>query len=247
MDDLQALSLQLDWGVDEALAASPVVRWRVEAAVDTPAARARPSAPPLPSTAADTQPELAAITTIGALYDTWAQFGGCGLRATATTTVRPSGEGARHVLMLGDAPSADDDRAGLAFSGPSGAMLDRVLASAGLGRADISLAHLVPWRPPGNRPPSEAELRVCLPFVYRLLQLSAPRRVVLMGQGAARMLLGSNDRLSRLRGRWQDLTIPNHPHPISAMAMAPVESWLRSPAGKRDTWDDLLLLCSSLD
>ena len=241
LDDAGLLRLQSEWGADEALAAEPVSRLR-PAAASHAVLQAPALAPAVPVLA----PPVVQAATIHALYDSWAAFDGCALRATATSIVRPSGAVPASILMLGDAPSADDDRTGVAFAGATGALLDRVLASAGLGRDQVLLAHLIPWRPPGGRPPSEAELRSCLPFVHQLLRLAGALHVVLMGQAAIRLLLDRDERPSRLRGRWQDLVVPDQPQPMSALAMAPAEAWLRTPSAKRDTWNDMLLLRSRL-
>ena len=82
--------------------------------------------------------------------------------------------------MIAEAPGADDDRTGVAFAGSAGQTLDRVLGSAGLDRSSLLLTHLVPWRPPGGRAPTDAEVQACLPFLLRLLQLVRPERLVLL-------------------------------------------------------------------
>ena len=241
MDDLAALRLMVDWGADEALGDQPVSR--LNEAPPPHAAIAMVPAQPVVRPAAN----MSDLLTVDALYDAWAAFDGCPLRATATSTVRPSGTVGARVIMIGDAPSADDDRSGFAFSGATGAVVDRVLGSVGLDRSQVLFAHLVPWRPPGNRPPSEAEVRACLPFSRRLLSLSGATHIVLMGQSACRALLGTDERISRLRGRWQELVLPDGPAPMSALAMAPAENWLRNSSCRQDAWFDLVLLRSTLD
>lgn len=245
MDDLAKLRLMMDWGADEALSDQPISRMNAVPAVllaapAVPAARAAAPAVQLSS-------DLSGVATVAALYDAWTNFDGCPLRITATSTVRPSGMVGARVLLLGDAPSADDDRSGAAFSGATGVVVDHVLESAGLDRNQVLLAHVVPWRPPGNRPPSDAEMQACLPFVNRLLRLSGATHVGLMGQAACRMLLGTDARLSRLRGRWQDMTLSDGGASMSTLAMAPAENWLRTANSRRDTWADFVLLRSTLD
>ncbi len=259
MDDLATLRLLIEWGADEALGDAAVARWRVPAAAPVVSAPMLPGPVlpgpvlpgpvlpmPIPGVVVPGGVGVESIATISSLYDAWAAFGGCALRATATSIVRPAGRPGSSLLLLGDAPGADDDRSGQAFSGALGAVLDRVLGSIGLDRSRYLAAHLVPWRPPGNRPPSEAELRACLPFVHRLIQLSGASRCVLMGQAAARMLLATDMRLGRLRGKWQDLPIPDLGAPVSAMVMAPADAWVRTPASRKETWSDVVLLASTL-
>ena len=90
--------------------------------------------------------------------------------------MRPAGSANARLVLIADAPGNDDDRSGTAFSGPAGVTIERVMGSIGLTRADMLLTTLVPWRPPGNRPPSESEIQACLPFLHRLLMIVQPRR-----------------------------------------------------------------------
>lgn len=253
MDSLAALRLQVEWGADEALGEEP--RDHFQAAPVLVPGRAPLVAPPVPSAAPAPRPapaaarSQAAASAAGTLADLHAAldaFDGCALRATATTTVRPDGNPAARLVLVAEAPGADDDRAGTAFAGPSGQALDRVLRSIGLDRSAILLSHLVPWRPPGGRAPTEAEIQVCLPFLLRLLGLVRPDRLVLLGAAPARALCGSNDSIRRLRGRWLQAALPGG-EPIAALPMLPWDQWLRSPAGRRDCWADLLALRLSLD
>ncbi|MGI4806615.1 MAG: uracil-DNA glycosylase family protein, partial [Janthinobacterium lividum] len=146
IDDLIALRLQLEWGVDEALGDTPVDRF-----AQLPSAVALRPPPVL-----DAEPTLLRIgrvapavqaQTLEALHAELDAFTACPLRATATHTVRPSGAVDASILLIGDAPGSEDDRSGQAFTGPPGALLDRVLASIGLDRQRMLLTTLVPWRP----------------------------------------------------------------------------------------------------
>ncbi len=250
MDSLAALRLQVEWGVDEALGEEPRDHFRpaplpvpsrtpLAVPLDTPAR-------PAPA-AARSQAAADAAGTLAALHAALDAFDGCALRATATATVRPDGNPAARLVLVAEAPGADDDRAGHAFAGPSGQALDRVLRSVGLDRGAILLTHLVPWRPPGGRAPTEAEVQVCLPFLLRLLRLVRPDRLLLLGAAPARALCGSSDSIRRLRGRWLQAALPGADAPIPAMPMLPWDQWLRTPSAKRDCWADLLALRLSLD
>lgn len=240
MDALAALRLQMEWGADEALDPAPLDRFAAAPAV-RPALRLAPAAPlPAPPI---TAPPAANLDELYAQLDA---FEGCGLRATATTTVRPDGDAASGLVLIGEAPGADDDRCGRAFSGALGDTLDRVLGSIGLDRSAVLLTTLVPWRPPGNRPVTEAEIRSCLPFLLRLLALVRPQRMLLLGAAPVRVLTGNADPVRRLRGKWHNSLIINGDLSVPALPMAPLDHWLRSPTAKRETWADLLLLRSTL-
>jgi len=251
MDSLAALRLQVEWGADEALGEEPRDHFQpipvpVLALGREPLAAppARPA--PVPA-AARGQAAADAAGTLDELHAALDAFDGCPLRAMATATVRPHGNPAARLVLVAEAPGADDDRAGTAFAGPPGQALDRVLRSIGLDRSAMLLTHLVPWRPPGGRAPTEAEVQSCLPFLLRLLHLVRPDRLVLLGAAPARALTGSSDSIRRLRGRWLEATLPGGPAPIPALPMLPWDQWLRTPAAKRDCWADLLALRQSLD
>jgi uracil-DNA glycosylase len=258
MDDLAALRLQIEWGADEALEAEPVDRLRV-----------LPPPPPQPSPASreresnsrggvgegvgprGTAVERATQAAVGAhtladLRAAIAGFDGCALRATASNLVFAQGDPSSGLLLIGDAPGADDDRSGTPFAGPAGTYLDRMLGSIGLARAGMLLSPLIPWRPPGDRPPSPTELATCLPFLLRLVALTAPRRIVLLGPLAVRAMLGQVAR-RRPRGAWLDSAIPGVPHTLPALPTFSPAELMRNPRDRRSAWADLRLLRRTLD
>ena len=260
MDDLAALRLLVEWGADEALTDAPVNRFAppppAAAAAPNPElarpslrpAATAPKPPPRgPAAASQAGPLAAAAATLDALYAALDGFEGCSLRATATNTVRPSGNPAAGLVLIADAPGAEDDRTGAAFSGPPGQMLDRVLGSIGLDRSAMLLTHLVPWRPPGSRAPNEAEVQACLPFLHRLLALTRPRRILLVGAGPAKALAGATEGVRRLRGRWLPVAVEGAEAPAQALALPPQDHWMRSASAKRSLWADLLELRQSID
>jgi DNA polymerase len=169
------------------------------------------------------------------------------LRNTASHLVFAEGDAFADLLLIGDAPGADDDRSGTPFAGPAGAYLDRMLGSIGLERATLLLTPLIPWRPPGDRPPNAGELALCLPFLHRLIALSEPRRLVLVGALAARTLLGQSGSRRRSRGIWQEVAIPGLSGTLPALpTFAPAEL-MRNPGDRRAAWADLRLLRRTLD
>ncbi|HSF26896.1 MAG TPA: uracil-DNA glycosylase [Actinomycetes bacterium] len=107
--------------------------------------------------------------------------------------------GAR-LLLVGEAPGAAEDAAGLPFVGRSGALLDELLAEAGLGRDDVAITNVVRCRPPGNRTPRRAEVRRCRPWLLRQLELVDPLLVVTLGVTAAAAFFGPGARIGTLRG-----------------------------------------------
>ena len=258
---LAALRLQMEWGADEALEDAPVNRLRlavpaVERAAAPPAAAAGKVLPippagvstPPPAAEAVVQAEQAAALAgdLAALHAAIAAFGGCALRDTATSLVLAEGDAAAGLLLIGDAPGADEDRAGRPFAGAAGAYLDRMLASIGLSRAQALLSPLIPWRPPGDRPPNAMELAVCLPFLRRLIVLARPRHIVLFSPLAARVLL-TPVRRRRPRGGWAELAVPGMTEPVPVLASASLSAVMQSAAKRREAWADLRQLRRALD
>ena len=252
MDALAALRLQVEWGVDEALDDAPVDRFAPAAAVPAdaalrPSARSRPAilgaAPPPepPGPAAPADVAVPALSDLVALHAALDSFQGCALRATASHTVAPSGNPNAGLVFLAEAPAADDDRSGQAFSGALGHVVNRVLSSAGLDRGAALLTFLVPWRPPGGRQVNETEVTQCLPFVQRLLAITRPRRLVLLGGWPLRALAGDAGGIRQARGRWIEVPIPGA-QPAQALPMLPVDTWLKTAATRQNTWADLLML-----
>lgn len=256
-----ALELQIAWGADEALddapadrLAAPAPRPAATAPAEPPPA-ARPAAPPIAFRPAGTAPPAlaraetlaAACATLDDLREAIRAFDGSMLRETATNLVFADGVHDAGLMFVGEAPGAEEDRLGKPFVGPSGQFLDRMLASIGLDRArDFAITNILPWRPPGNRTPTDAEMLLFLPFVRRHIALARPRHVVLLGGTAAKTLLGAKDGITRLRGRWHDLDIPGL-GTVPALATLHPAYLLRTPIAKRDAWADLLLLRRTLD
>ena len=253
MDALALLSLQIEWGADEALDDSPVDRLR-RAPASPPSVH--PTAPspvsPAPIQAAQRSgaaeravAAAASADTLDALRAAITGFDGCALRDTATKPVLPAGDPAADLLLIGDPPGAEEDRSGEPFAGPDGALLDRMLASVGLRRTELMAAPLMPWRPPGGRPPSSAELAVCLPFLHRLIVLTDPARIVLLGTLAARTLLPGQRR--RPGGGWTQLALPSLPNAIPTLLLPTPATLAGSPALRRDAWTELRRLRRAVD
>lgn len=250
MDPLSWLRLQLEWGVDEALANEPVDRRSPRAALPDMAERAllRPPAPAaLPPIGAvpRAQALAAGARTVTELREALAGFDGCGLRATATNLVFSDGDPAASVMLIADVPGPAEDRAGLPFAGAAAAFLDRMLASAGLDRAAMLATSLLPWRPPGDRKPAETEVQLCLPFLLRHIELAAPARILLFGNLAARTLLPADTRRSRVG--WQEIAGVDGAAKVACLAFPSVLHIQATLAAKRDAWANLLRLRRAMD
>ena len=248
MDDqsalLAALKLQLDWGVDEALEAKPrglnaqPLQPTSVPMVIVQAAAARP----VPQAETDAQALAAGAVSLDALREAMRGFAGSALRDTATQLVFADGVRGSPVMLVGEAPGADEDRQGKPFVGLSGQLLDRMLASIGLSRLEnVYIGNILPWRPPGNRTPTDAEMQLFLPFVRRHIALARPRLLVLLGGTAAKAMLGGKDGITRMRGKWLQVTMDDG-QVIPTLATWHPAYLLRTPLAKKEAWHDWLLL-----
>jgi uracil-DNA glycosylase len=248
-------------GADEAIGEEPANRLAPPTAVTPkpPVAPRPPAVRPVaaspPRALAESMAEAAQSArrlaehaeTVTALAETIASFEGCALKQTATNTVFADGNPRAPVMIIGEAPGADEDRLGRPFVGRAGQLLDRMLAAIGLDRERVLITNVVYWRPPGNRTPTTAEIASCLPFVLRHVALVRPRILVLCGATAAGALLPGGQGITRLRGRWFDLEIPGLAEPVPTLPMFHPSFLLRTPERKREAWRDLLALRTRLD
>ena len=188
---------------------------------------------------------LAGITSLADLQSAMAKFDDCSLKHTASNLCFADGNPGARLMIIGEAPGRDEDRMGVPFVGADGQLLDKMIASIGLDRASVYLTNLLPWRPPGNRSPTDEETAMLLPWLFRHVQLAKPEFVLLLGGAAAKLVLGSHDGIMKLRGRWRDVDFGDGvPRPV--MASLHPAYLLRSPAQKRLAFEDLLLLTKRL-
>ena len=256
-DPMAALRWLVAAGADEAIGDVPVDRYAASAAA---APKARPAAAvtgfaeraalpataaPLPAPAAAQQSARAlaeAARSVAELQEALAAFDGCALKRTATKLVFADGNPQAKLMLIGEAPGADEDRAGLPFVGVSGQLLDRMLAGIGHDRRNTYITNVIFWRPPGNRQPTPAEIAACLPFVERHIELASPEMLVLVGAAAAKTLLARSDGITKLRGRWFQYESAGMSRPIPAMPTYHPAFLLRQPAQKREAWRDWLAI-----
>lgn len=258
----------LEAGVDETLAETAICRFASGAAAQPtgggpkefeephrqtasqpagPSARTAISPGPAADSAVGEAVALAdAAMTLEELAAALAVFDGCPLRSTATRLVFCRGSPRARLVLIGEAPGAEEDRQGLPFVGPSGKLLDRMLASAGFAAESVLISNTVFWRPPGNRSPTQAETAACQPFVQRLVEIVAPEILIALGGPAAHALLGRAESVSRLRGSWFSYQSPRMARPVKAMVTFHPAYLLRSPAQKRLAWRDMLAVRRSL-
>ncbi|MBR2299499.1 MAG: uracil-DNA glycosylase [Alphaproteobacteria bacterium] len=187
----------------------------------------------------------AKATTLSELKQVVENFDGCALKLTAKSTVFGDGNEHAKIMFIGEAPGADEDRIGLPFVGRSGRLLEKMLSAINLKRADVYIANVVMWRPPGNRTPTDAEVAVCLPFLKRQIELISPEIIVFLGGSAANALLDNADSISRLRGRWLEYQTSLKTF-IPALATFHPAYLLRNCPQKAKVWSDFLRILKKL-
>jgi uracil-DNA glycosylase family 4 len=164
----------------------------------------------------------------------------CGLHRGRRQAVPGEGAAPARLMLIGEGPGQQEDEAGRPFVGAAGQLLDRMLAAIRLDRSDVYIANVVKCRPPGNRTPTDDEALACAPYLARQIALVDPEVIVTLGATAARALLGTDVRITRIRGHWQTLgeraVMPTY-HPAFL---------LRDPRQKAVVWDDLRAVAARL-
>jgi DNA polymerase len=267
-EDLESLlRWYVDQGIDEAIGEDAIDRFAAPAPQPTPlpVQQRAPAAPtpirPAPAAAAPPRgpvpiesPQLVEdaralaqrCNSVEELEAAVRAFEGCALKRTAKNTVFADGVAGSPVMVVGEAPGADEDRLGKPFVGVSGQLMDRMFDAIGMSRErDLYITNILFWRPPGNRTPTLAEQAVCMAFTRRHIELARPKVLVLAGGTAAKSVLDTTEGIMRLRGKWTNLSLDDG----SAVPTLPTfhpAYLLRTPASKRQSWSDLLSLDKKL-
>jgi len=165
----------------------------------------------------------------------------CPLNATAKHPVPGQGNPNAELVCVGEAPGANEDEQGLAFVGPAGQLLTKILEAVQLKRDDVFICNVLKHRPPGNRNPQPLEVAACAPYLVRQLELIRPKVILALGTFAAQTLLSTKLSIGKLRGsvhRYYGIPTIVTYHPAAL---------LRNPAWKRPTWEDVQLARRILD
>lgn len=190
--------------------------------------------------------------TLDELRQAVADFeGGKNLQSTAKNLVFSDGNFNARIMLIGEAPGRDEDIQGLPFVGRSGQLLEKILHSIGIDRQNkepdksIYISNILPWRPPANRTPTDAEARMFLPFVERHVFLIKPEILVFAGGTSAKIMLGTKTGIKSLRGKWHNWSIKNEVcGQYSCLARPTLHPayLLRNPIDKRLVWEDMLMI-----
>lgn len=220
---------------------------RIEENKETPAKaveKLRKSLTPTSEIVKKIESKLQNINKLSEIKKNLLEFEDCPLSKTATNTVFGTGNEEADVLMIGEAPGAEEDLQGEPFVGRSGKLLTKALESIGIFRENIFITNSIFWRPPGNRNPTEAEVLMCKPFVNSIIRIVNPKIILAIGKIAANFLLEEDVAIGKMRGKWYgsgNLQLSN-----KCLANAKVRVLyhpaylLRNPRQKKVFWFDLL-------
>jgi len=166
----------------------------------------------------------------------------CRLSETRGTVVFSDGNPNARLMVVGEAPGANEDRTGLPFVGQAGRLLDLLLAAVGLSRRDsVYICNVLKCRPPGNRNPMPDEIELCSPYLRQQISLVSPEAILAVGTFSAQLLTGQHRPLGKLRGEvysYEGVPLVVSYHPAAL---------LRNAGWTRATWDDLQLLRQVMD
>ncbi|MBL1161661.1 MAG: uracil-DNA glycosylase [Chlorobi bacterium] len=162
----------------------------------------------------------------------------CPLGTTRIRLVFGTGNPNAEIMVIGEAPGADEDEQGLPFVGRAGQLLTKILESIDLNRADVYVANIIKCRPPNNRKPTPFEIESCEPYLWKQIDLVRPRFILALGLTAANTLLKNKSSMKDLRG------IIHNYHGIQTIVTYHPAALLRNPSWKKETWEDVKFLRS---
>jgi DNA polymerase len=160
----------------------------------------------------------------------------CALGKTRKKFVFGVGNPKAKLVLIGEAPGADEDEQGEPFVGRAGQLLNKILEAVNLRREEVYICNILKCRPPNNRDPLPEEEAMCKPYLMQQLELIRPKLILCLGRVAAHALLGTKESMSGLRGKfheWNGMKVMVTYHPAAL---------LRNPQWKRPTWEDIQLL-----
>ena len=164
----------------------------------------------------------------------------CSLKNYATNMVFSDGNPKSNIMLIGEAPGANEDTEGLPFVGRAGALLDKMLAAINLNRKKVYISNIINYRPPENRRPTDEEIGRYLPFITKHIEIINPKILVLLGSTAMNALIGNENVISKMRGKWIEKKFGNCK--TSVIITFHPAFLMRQPAQKKLVWIDLKMI-----
>ena len=164
----------------------------------------------------------------------------CDLKKNATNIVFGDGNISANVMIVGEGPGAQEDIVGKPFIGRAGKLLDKMLESINLNREKVYISNIVNYRPPENRRPTDSEISTYLPYIQKHIEIINPKIVVLLGSTALNSLIGNEEVISKVRGKWMKKEI-GIIKPWIIVSFHPA-FLMRQPQQKKLAWIDLKMI-----
>ena len=164
----------------------------------------------------------------------------CSLKDNANNVVFSDGNPKSEIMLIGEAPGANEDKEGLPFVARAGSLLDKMLAAIDLDRKKVYISNIINYRPPDNRRPTEDEIKRYLPFIIKHIEIINPKILVLLGSTAMNALIGKDDVISKMRGKWIEKKFGSCK--TSVIITFHPAFLMRQPAQKRIAWIDLKMI-----
>ena len=164
----------------------------------------------------------------------------CDLKNGANNMVFCDGNPKAKIMLVGEAPGANEDKEGLPFVGRAGMLLDKMLAAINLDRKKVYISNIINYRPPGNRKPTDKEIERYLPFITKHIEIINPKILVLLGSTAMNALIENNTVISQMRGKWIEKKFGNCK--TSVIITFHPAFLMRQPAQKKMAWIDLKMI-----
>ena len=164
----------------------------------------------------------------------------CSLKSSSTNMVFSDGNPKSKIMLIGEAPGANEDKEGLPFVGRAGALLDKMLAAINLDRKKVYISNIINYRPPNNRRPTDEEIKRYLPFISKHIEIINPKILVLLGSTAMNALIGNEVVISKMRGKWIEKKFGNCK--TSVIITFHPAFLMRQPAQKKMAWIDLKMI-----
>ena len=164
----------------------------------------------------------------------------CSLKNNATNMVFSDGNPKSKIMIVGEAPGANEDEEGLPFVGRAGLLLDKMLAAIDLNREKVYISNIINFRPPDNRRPTDEEIKRYLPFITKHIEIINPKILVLLGSTAMNALIGNEVVISKMRGKWIEKQFGDCK--TSVIITFHPAFLMRQPAQKKMAWIDLKMV-----
>ncbi len=173
-------------------------------------------------------------------------FEGCKLKKTSTNFVKFYGNTDSKILIIDGPPDDEEDKQGLSFVSSKGLLFKKMLNAIELTMDETFIVKGIPWRPPGNRYPSNEEIKICKPFIINLINILMPKIILCLGEVPAYQILELNDSIIKIRGKWRILKSNQSNFEFSVLPTFSISHLLNRPDLKKYAWEDMKLLRDSI-